>query len=382
MIRHGEKTEYTGGRTEVEIVNWILKRVGPPSTQVDCDKLKEKVEQSKLVAAFFGDSSSSQFNDVFIGATKDSTVGDKFSFVHISDSECAASFGASSPSVVLFRKFDNSPVVYSGAWDSSSLAQWLSTSSVPTLIEFSEEFIEPIFGHRKAAIFLFRSESDSNSAYAKVFADAAQTLKGEILFVVSGIHEGIQGRLAEFIGVDDSSLPTIRLLDPNENMKKFTFPGSTQSVTVDGLKSFIHDFKSGSLQAFLKSAEIPEDDGKALKTIVGKNFQDVVINSDKDVFIKFYAPWCGHCKKIAPAWEELAEELSKVSGLVIADFDATANEADGVDIKGFPTLKFYARGHKDAPLEFDGERDIDGFKNYLKDNSQAYKNHLEGKTEL
>jgi hypothetical protein len=41
--RKGEKTEYTGGRTESEIINWILKRVGPPSTEVTCDELKKKV---------------------------------------------------------------------------------------------------------------------------------------------------------------------------------------------------------------------------------------------------------------------------------------------------------------------------------------------------
>jgi hypothetical protein len=53
--RKGEKVEYTGGRTEQEIVNWILKKVGPPSAEVTCDDLKKKVEDNKLVAAYFGE---------------------------------------------------------------------------------------------------------------------------------------------------------------------------------------------------------------------------------------------------------------------------------------------------------------------------------------
>jgi len=57
-------------------------------------------------------------------------------------------------------------------------------------------------------------------------------LKGEILFVVSGVTDGIQQRLGEFIGVEESHLPTIRLLDPANNMKKFTFPGKTQDLSV------------------------------------------------------------------------------------------------------------------------------------------------------
>jgi len=72
-------------------------------------------------------------------------------------------------------------------------------------------------------------------------------LKGEILFVQSGISDGIQQRLAEFIGVDDAALPTIRILDPSENMKKFTYGGALDALSVDALKKFITDFKSGTL---------------------------------------------------------------------------------------------------------------------------------------
>ena len=60
--------------------------------------------------------------------------------------------------------------------------------------------------------------------------------------------------------------------------------------------------------------------------IVGKNFDDVVMNSDADVFIKMYAPWCGHCKSMAPAWEEFAESMAGDDSVIIGDFDATAND--------------------------------------------------------
>ena len=60
--------------------------------------------------------------------------------------------------------------------------------------------------------------------------------------------------------------------------------------------------------------------------IVGKNFDEVVMNSDADVFIKMYAPWCGHCKSMAPAWEEFAESMKGDDSVIIGDFDATAND--------------------------------------------------------
>lgn len=105
------------------------------------------------------------------------------------------------------------------------------------------------------------------------------------------------------------------------------------------------------------------------------------MESDNDVLIKFYAPWCGHCKKLAPIWEQLAQEFKDVKGLVIAKFDSTANEVDGLDIRGYPTLKFYPKGSKDKPVEYDGGRELEDFKKFLKENSSAVKAHFEGKSE-
>ena len=43
--------------------------------------------------------------------------------------------------------------------------------------------------------------------------------------------------------------------------------------------------------------------------VVGKNFDEIVNDESKDVLIEFYAPWCGHCKSLAPKYEELGEKV-------------------------------------------------------------------------
>lgn len=191
--RNGVKSDYTGGRTEGDIVNWILKKVGPPATEVTADTLKTKTDDARLSLVYFGDVNAREYKEVFLEAAQNPTVGDKFQFFYINDEAVAKQYGAEKlPALVLFRKFDDSPLVFSGNWETTPVVDFLVSSSVPTLIDFSEDYIEPIFGQRKPALFLFRNKEDSDADFVKTFEEAAKKLKGEILFVVSGIKDGIQ----------------------------------------------------------------------------------------------------------------------------------------------------------------------------------------------
>merc|ERR1712226_1452841 len=96
-----------------------------------------------------------------------------------------------------------------------------------------------------------------------------------------------------------------------------------------------------------------------VKVAVAKNFEELVTNSKKDVLIEFYAPWCGHCKSLAPKYDELAEKLKDEPNVVIAKMDATANDVPGnYDVKGFPTIYFAPKGSKDAPKSYEGGREV------------------------
>lgn len=71
-----------------------------------------------------------------------------------------------------------------------------------------------------------------------------------------------------------------------------------------------------------------------LTTMIGATFVDQMAEfRHRDVFLEFYAPWCGHCKTLAPIWERIAKALAEVPTIVIAKMDATANEWND---KGFP----------------------------------------------
>jgi protein disulfide-isomerase A1 len=168
-------------------------------------------------------------------------------------------------------------------------------------------------------------------------------------------------------------MPTLRLISPEESMLKFVWEGDVSSMTVDNVKSFVSDFKAGNLKPHLKSAARPEADTvDGLTTLVGSSFEELVNDASKDVLVKYYAPWCGHCKALAPVWDELAKDTEGIEDLLIAKFDATENEVAGLDIRGYPTLKFYPKDNK-AGVDYSGDRALDDFKKWLGENSSAYK---------
>jgi protein disulfide-isomerase A1 len=285
--------DYTGGRTKDTIIEWVNKKTGPPSLEVSCDDMQAKTAESKLAISYFGAFEGALW-DSFMAGARNPAIAEKFAFFHTSDADCASKYSASAPGVALSRQFDESPLNFAGSSE-EDLVNWAKGSSVPRLITFSEDYIEPIFGDRKSAAILFTEELDTD--YQKVYSQAAKDLQGEILFVTSGVSEGIQSRLAEFIGVETADLPTLRIISPEDSMLKYVWNGDVSKLTADDVSQFIGDFKAGTLEPHLKSEAVPEQatvDG--LTVVVGKSFDDVVKDPSKDVLVKYYAPWCGHCK--------------------------------------------------------------------------------------
>jgi protein disulfide-isomerase A3 len=87
------------------------------------------------------------------------------------------------------------------------------------------------------------------------------------------------------------------------------------------LEQFLNDIKADKLEPYMKSEPIPDDNSGSVVVAVGKNFDDVVTNVKKDVLIEFYAPWCGHCKKLAPIFDDLGDKVTHCRFAVYSDFD-------------------------------------------------------------
>merc|ERR1712048_1505564 len=133
------------------------------------------------------------------------------------------------------------------------------------------------------------------------------------------------------------------------------------------MRSFIKQYMDGSLKPHLMSQDVPEDwDKEPVKVLVGKNFVEVALDTNKDVLVEFYAPWCGHCKRLAPVYEELGKTYKADKNCVVAKVDADSEKALGgrFGITGFPTIKFFPKDNK-AGEAYNGGRSAEDFIAFL-----------------
>jgi len=129
--------------------------------------------------------------------------------------------------------------------------------------------------------------------------------------------------------------------------------------TADDIINFIN--KEVGTNARLKKAP------SAVVTLDPTNFDSIALDKNKHVLVEFYAPWCGHCKHLAPDYEKLANIYVNEPDVVIAKVDADAHRDLGsrYGVTGFPTLKWFAKDSKENPEAYEKGRDIPSFVEFI-----------------
>lgn len=155
----------------------------------------------------------------------------------------------------------------------------------------------------------------------------------------------------------------------DQNLKfPYAEAGDVKKLSAKLIGKFVDDYAAGKLEPSIKSEPIPEKQDGPVTIVVAKNYEEIVMDKDKDVLIEFYAPWCGHCKNLAPKYDELGGLFkSHADQVVIAKVDATANDCPQ-DVRGFPTIMLFKAGDKSEPMEYNGDRTVEGMAEFIRDN--------------
>lgn len=249
--------------------------------------------------------------------------------------------------------------------DVEAINKFVASNALPLVVDFNHETAQKIFsGEIKSHLLLFLSKkSDEYKGQHEIATKIAKDHKGQLLFVSIDTDEEDHKRILEFFGMKEEELPGMRIIKLAEDMAKYK--PADNSITEDNIRSFVSDYLAGNLKQHLLSEEVPEDwDANPVKVLVGKNFEQVAKDADKHVLVEFYAPWCGHCKQLAPTWDKLGEKFADNANVVVAKMDSTANELEDIKIQGFPTIKCFTKGDNKA-VDYNGERTLEGLSKFL-----------------
>ncbi|CAM9149031.1 unnamed protein product [Ectocarpus fasciculatus] len=373
LLKEGKPSDYGGGRTADDIIKYVIKKSGPAAktltTKAEATAFEGEAEAVVLGLFSSADSPEAKaFMSVANGI-------DRLPFATSSTKEVLKAYGAGKGGkVVVMKTYDEKKAVLdvSSSTTEEEIADWVEGASMRLVTTFSPETSSAIFGGKIKVHMLYMADASSSTfeAESAALTKVASANRGKLLHVHVPHTED---RVLQYFGAKADNLPMVVIADMSSTsaIKKYTY---SDKISEAGLLAFEKQFLGGELVPTLKSEEPADEDlAEPVKVLKGKSFSKLVLENDKDVMVEFYAPWCGHCKALAPKYDELASKLEGVDSVVVAKMDATENEidVDGVEVAGFPTLFFFPGNAKDSPVKYEGPRETEDLAKYIMDNAST-----------
>ncbi|TPX33927.1 hypothetical protein SmJEL517_g03369 [Synchytrium microbalum] len=359
VFKNKNAMDYAGQRKADSIVSYMKKLARPAVTELTADKVAAFSADDKVVIIGFFANTTSEYKSFQNVAAK---LSEKFSFGVCSDPAAKKEYGDAS--VVLFKKFDEGKNLYTDTITESGLESFIGSNSVPLMDDIGPENYASYVESGKPLAYFFTATDDQKASWIE---SIAKEFKADINFVY--IDAVKFGGHAKNLNLKED-WPAFAIQRPAEGTK---YP-MDQSKPVDeaSVRAFVTDFVKGNVAPSMKSEPEPESNDGPVKIIVGTNYEKIVMDASKDVFLELYAPWCGHCKKLAPIWDELGSTLATTApGIIIAKMDATENDLPvtaGYQVQGFPTLKLI-KANSNEVLDYSGDRSLEAFLRFLKENA-------------
>ncbi|CUM57602.1 uncharacterized protein AC631_04205 [Debaryomyces fabryi] len=389
--------DYDGPREAAGIAEYMIKQSLPAvSTPVEAEELTSLIDaQDKpyiiqvLPEGYNGEKDKANSNETFAKVANENRKD--LTFISVESKDLVDSLKTKlpkaslnkvkSPKYLIVRPDSPEDISeFSASFDKESLTSFIKTEIVPYFGDINRDTYLMYMTSPLPLGYYFYNNEEERKLVEETFKKLGKEHRGKINFV--GLDANVFGRHAEALNMNPEVVPLFAIQNLQEN-KKY---GISQEENPEGpstktIEKFVKDFFKGKVDPIVKSEPLPTKDeiaNQSVVKLVAHNHDDILKDTSKDILVKYYAPWCGHCKKLAPAWEELAEIYGSNKAdakVVIADLDHTANDVNTpVEIAGYPTLVFYpANGKIDSKtglreaVVYDKPRELDSLIEFIKD---------------
>lgn len=350
FFRNGKDEEYDGGRTADAIVSWVEKKTGPAVRDVTAADLEKLLKDKAVVFVATLNSKDSAHYKAFEAAADGNR--DAGTFALLVDN-------AATESVCVHRKGEEK--VCATTLTNAALDAFAAEEAFPLYGPINGDNFQR-YSQRSQELVWIAADPKDHEAVAPTIRQVAKGARKEFSFVWLDTDQ-FGSHAENALGVSEYPALVVQ-----KKAGRFVYPGDLKDAAA--IEKFFADIKAGKVQKSLKSEPIPESNSEAVKVVVGKNFEEVVLSKEHDVMLEVYAPWCGHCKKLDPIYKEFAEKIASNTHVVIAKMDGTANESpvEGFDWSGFPTI-FWVKAGATTPERYNGARTLEGLMEFVKKNA-------------
>ena len=243
-----------------------------------------------------------------------------------------------------------------------SLASALYSSSSPVIKLTQENFEREVLKSDDLWIVEFFAPWCGHCKnLAPEYEKAAKALKG--IAKLGAVDMTVDGTVGSKYNIQ--GYPTLKFFGDDKKSAKDYDAGRTAkdlvSFTIKQAESLANKRLGLKPEAKPKQSEQKSQSSESssdgdVVVLTESNFEKEVLSSDDLWLVEFYAPWCGHCKKLAPEWSQAATELKGSVKLGKVDATVESSLASKYGVQGYPTIKFFLPGLK-TPEEYNGGRD-------------------------
>ncbi|XP_059661145.1 protein disulfide isomerase-like 2-3 [Cornus florida] len=206
------------------------------------------------------------------------------------------------------------------------------------------EFFAPWCGHCKAL--------------TPIWEKAATVLKG--VATVAALDADAHQSLAQEYGI--RGFPTIKVFAPGKPPADYQGARDVKPIvdfSIQQVRALVNERLSGKSGGGSSEKSEPS----ASVVLDSSNFDELVLKSKELWIVEFFAPWCGHCKKLAPEWKKASKNLKGKVKLGHVDCDAEKSLMSRFNVQGFPTILVFG-ADKDSPFPYEGARSASAIESF------------------
>lgn len=187
-------------------------------------------------------------------------------------------------------------------------------------------------------------------ALTPTWEKAATILKG--VATVAALDADAHKSLAQEYGI--RGFPTIKVFAPGKPPVDYQGARDAKPIAefaLQQIKALLKERVHGKATGGSSESSEPS----ASVELNSHNFDENVLKSKDLWIVEFFAPWCGHCKKLAPEWKKAAKNLQGKVKLGHVDCDADKSLMSRYNVQGFPTILVFG-ADKESPVPYEGAR--------------------------